>query len=150
MFDGNKLDELVIKTINEKYQDFSEEKKMELVEKTKAEFFKTSGETRGIPRNPKVGKLPDYDFHIKINIISMKVRGEDRRIVGTESIQTKAGLFDCYILEETVTIKFMMMKNVEKVKSWYAYGIGLVKEITYDKNGKLLSTMILTEIADNN
>ena len=150
VFDGNKLDELVNKTINEKYQDLPEEKKMELLEKTKAEFFKTSGEIRGIPRNPQVGKLPDYDFHIKINIISMKVQGEDRRIVGRESIQTKAGLFDCFILEETVTTKVTIMKEVEKIKSWYAYGIGLVKEITYDKHGKLVSTMILKEIVDNN
>ena len=76
----------------------------------------------------------------------MKVLGEERRIVGRERIQTEAGLFDCFILEETITTKFMMMKDVEKTKSWYAYGIGLVKEITYDKNGKLISTMILNEV----
>jgi hypothetical protein len=40
----------------------------------------------------------------------------------------------------------MMMKDVEKNKSWYAYGIGLVKQITYDKKGNLISTMILNEI----
>ena len=40
----------------------------------------------------------------------------------------------------------MMIKNVEKIKSWYAYGIGLVKEATYDKNGKLISTMTLKEV----
>jgi hypothetical protein len=38
------------------------------------------------------------------------------------------------------------MKEVEKIKAWYAYGIGLVKEITYDKSGKLISTMTLNEI----
>ena len=76
----------------------------------------------------------------------MNVSGEDRRIVGTERIETKAGSFDCFIMEETITTKSMMMKEVEKIKSWYAYGIGLVKEITYDKNGKLVSTMILNEI----
>lgn len=76
----------------------------------------------------------------------MKVQGEDRRIVGRESIQTKAGMFDCFVLEETITTKSMMMKDVEKIKAWYAYGIGLVKEVTYDKNGKLVSTMILNEV----
>ena len=40
----------------------------------------------------------------------------------------------------------MMVKDVEKIKSWYAYGIGLVKEVTCDKNGKLLSTMTLSEV----
>ena len=49
-------------------------------------------------------------------------------------------------MEETVTTKAMLMKDVSKTTSWYAYGIGLVKEITCDKKGKLISTMILNEI----
>ena len=145
IFDG-KLDSLVRNTIKDKYPDLSEEKKQDVIEKTKAEFLKMSGEIRGIPRYPKVGKLPDYDFNIKISLISMNVLGADRRIVGRESLQTKAGTFDCFILEETITTKSMMMKDVEKIKAWYAYGIGMVKEITYDKNGKLVSTMILNEV----
>ena len=76
----------------------------------------------------------------------MRVLGEDRRIVGKESIQTEAGRFDCFVMEEIITTKSMMMKDIEKIKSWYAYGIGLVKEITFDKNGKLISTMILDKI----
>ena len=105
-----------------------------------------SGEPRGIPRHPQVGKLPDYEFNFKVKIMGMKVTGEERKIIGRESIQTEAGLFDCFILEETVTIKAMMMTEVERTKSWYAYGIGLVKEISYDKNGKPVSTMILNKV----
>lgn len=146
IFGDDRLDSLVRNTINEKYADLSEEKKKEVHEEAKSQIFKISGEIRGIPRYPKVGKLPDYEFRSKISIISIKVLGTDRRIVGKECIQTKAGLFDCFILEETITTKFMMLKEVEKIKSWYAYGIGLVKEITYDKNGELVSTMILNEI----
>jgi hypothetical protein len=142
----DKLDSLVRNTIKEKYPDLSDENERNLLEQTKSEFIKTSGELRGIPRYPEVGKLPDYEFHIKMSIISMKVLGENRRIIGTESIQTEAGLFDCFILEETLTTKAMMMKDVETIKSWYAYGIGLVKETSYDKNGKLISTMLLNRV----
>ena len=142
----DKLDSLVRNTIKEKYPTLSDENERNLLEETKSEFIKTSGELRGIPRYPEVGKLPDYEFHCKVSIMSMKVRGEERRIAGTERIQTQAGSFDCFILEETISTKAMMMKDVEKIKSWYAYGIGLVKEITYDKNGKLISTMILNEV----
>ena len=145
MFDG-KLDSLVRNTVNEKYPDLPKEKEKEIVDEVKAGFFNISGEMRGIPRYPKVGKLPDFEFQCKISIISMKVFGGDRRIAGKETIQTEAGLFDCFILEETITTKSMMMKDVEKIRSWYAYGIGLVKEITYDKNGKLISTIILNEV----
>ena len=40
----------------------------------------------------------------------------------------------------------MMQKDVEKNISWYAYGIGLVKEKTYDKKGRLVSTTLLNRI----
>jgi hypothetical protein len=49
-------------------------------------------------------------------------------------------------MEETISTKALIFKDVEKTKSWYAYGIGLVKEITCDKDGKLVSTMILNKI----
>jgi hypothetical protein len=146
MFEGNELDSLVQSTLKEKYPDLPEEKKKEVYEKTKAQIMNISGEARGIPRYPVVGKLPDYEFHGKFSILSMKFIGKERRIVGTETIQTEAGSFDCFILEETITTKVFLMKEVEKIKAWYAYGIGLVKEITYDKSGKLISTMTLNAI----
>jgi hypothetical protein len=133
-------------SIKESYPDLTEEQVMEVLEEIKSRFAKVSGEIRGIPRYPKTGKLPDYEFQFKFTIMNMKVIGEERRIVGTEKIQTKAGLYDCFIMEETISTKALMMKDTEKIKSWYAYGIGLVKEITYDKNGKLISTMILNEV----
>ena len=146
LFGDDRLDNLVHKTIKEKYPDLPEEKMNEVYEEVKSQLLNVSGETRGIPRYPKVGKLPDYEFYCKIAIISMKVLGQDRKIVGTERIQTEAGAFDCFIMEETITTKSMMMKDVEKIRSWYAYGIGLVKEISYDKSGKLTSTMVLKTV----
>lgn len=130
--------------LEENYSELTEEQRKEVLKELQSMY--TSGEIRGIPRYPKTGKLPDYEFQFKLSIINMKVVGEERRIVGTEKVQTGAGAFDCFIMEEKITSKIMVMKDVEKIRSWYAYGIGLVKEVTYDKNGKLLSTMILNEI----
>ena len=146
LFEGKSLDSLIHSTIKDKYPDLPEDTKKEVIEKTKSQYLNISGDTRGIPRYPKVGKLPDYEFHFKMSIMSMRVSSTERRIVGTETIQTPAGSFDCFILEETITTKITIVKDVERVKSWYAYGIGLVKEITYDKNGNLISTMILNGI----
>lgn len=145
LFD-DKLDTEVRKTIQEQYPDLPEDKKQEVIRQIKTEFIKVSGETRGIPRYPKIGKLPDYEFQCKISLVNMKVICDNRKIIDKEHIQTKAGIFDCFVLEETMTTKSMMMKDVERIKSWYAYGIGMVKEITYDKNGNLISTMVLNEI----
>ena len=145
MFEGDILATFVGDAIAEEGSDVSEKEMKEAIEKVKSQF-KITGEIRGIPRYPEVGPLPDYEFQFKVSVISMSVSGENRRIVGTERIQTEAGSFDCFILEETLTTKAMMVKDVERTKSWYAYGIGMVKEITYDKNGKLISTMVLNEI----
>ena len=145
LFD-NELDSQVRKTIQEEYPDLPEDKKQEVIRQVKAEIIKVSGEARGIPRYPKIGKLPDYEFQCKVSLVNMKVICDNRKIIGKERIQTKAGMFDCFVLEETMSTKSMMMKDVERIKSWYAYGIGMVKEITYDKNGKLISTMVLNEI----
>ena len=144
-FEDNIIDSLVQSAIKERDVEVTEEEKKEILEKIRAEF-NMSGELRGMPRYPEVGKLPSYEFRFKISFINIKVIGENRRIVGTERLQTEAGEFDCFVMEETVTTKAMLMKDVSKTTSWYAYGIGLVKEITCDKKGKLISTMILNEI----
>ena len=145
MFEKDILGDFVDMALEEKKSEISEEDRKKAIEEVK-KHVNISGETRGIPRYPQVGKLPDYTFSFKISIMNMKVLGQQRMIVGTEKVQTEAGTFDCFILEETITTKAMMMKEVEKTKSWYAYGIGLVKEATYDKAGKLLSTMTLNKI----
>lgn len=136
------ITELVDKALKEKGADVPEK---EIQEAIHAEL-NLSGELRGIPRYPKVGKLPDYKIQLKFSIMNIKVSGENRNIVGKETIQTAAGAFDCFIIEETVTTKIMLVKEVEKTRSWYAYGIGLVKEIMYDKDGELISTIVLNEI----
>lgn len=141
IFEGDVLTSLVSDAIEDK-DELSEEEMKEAIEKMRSEFSIT-GEIRGIPRYPEVGELPDYEFQFKFSIFSVKVTGEDRRIAGTEKVVTNAGTFDCFIVEETITTKAMMMKEVEKTRTWYAYGIGLVKEISLDKKGKIQSTMLL-------
>lgn len=146
VFESDVLDTFVSSAIEEEgEEEVSAEELKSALEKIRSEFV-ISGEIRGIPRYPKVGDLPDFEFQFKFSILNMKVNGEDRRVVGTEKVATKAGTFDCFILEEKVTTKAMMMKDVERTKTWYAYGIGMVKEITYDKHGKVMSTLVLDSI----
>ena len=123
----------------------SEEEKKKAIEEVK-KLIEVSGEVRGIPRYPVIGALPDYEFVFKFSFVSMSVKGTERKISGKEKLTTPAGTFDCFIMEETVTTKAMMQKEVEKTVSWYAYGVGLVKENTYDKKGKLVSTTLLNSI----
>ena len=121
-----------------------EEKKKAIEEMRK--LIEISGEVRGLPRYPVIGALPDYEFVFKLSFVTMTVKGTERKISGKEKLTTPAGTFDCFIMEETVTTKAMMQKDVEKTVSWYAYGVGLVKENAYDKKGKLVSTTLLNSI----
>lgn len=145
LFEEDFLADILESAAKEESEEMSEEKKKEAVEAMKNQI-KISGEIRGIPRYPKVGKLPDYEFQMKFSIINMKVNGEQRKISRTEKLTTPAGTFDCFVLEETVTTRAMMQKEVEKTISWYAHGVGLVKEASYDKNGKLQSSTVLNSI----
>ena len=145
VFEGDMMD-IFLDAIEEKAGKEIPEEKMGLVVEELRSHFKVSGQMRGIPRYPQVGTLPDFEFEFKMSIVTMKISGANRKIVGTERIKTEAGEFDCFIMEETVTTKAMMMKDVEKTRGWYAYGVGLVKEISYEKNGKLLSTVVLNDI----
>ncbi len=145
MFEEDVLGEIIDSAAKDDGDQISEEKKDEAVRKMQSQI-KISGEIRGIPRYPKVGKLPDYEFQMKFSIVNMKVSGEQRKISRVEKLSTPAGTFDCFVLEETITTRAMMQKDVEKTISWYAHGIGLVKEASYDKDGNLQSSTVLNRI----
>ena len=146
-FEADVLAGLVKDAVKEEPTSASESEINAAIEEMKKNI-KITGELRGIPRYPKVGDLPDYEFQFKFSIVSMSASGTDRKITGTEKLQTPAGTFDCFVMEETVTSKAMMVKEVERTISWYAYGIGLVKEETYDKKGRLTSTTLLNHTSN--
>ena len=62
MFDGQSLDSLICNTIKEKHPDLPKDKEKEVIEEVKSKFIKMSGEPRGIPRYPQIGKLPVRSF----------------------------------------------------------------------------------------
>lgn len=144
-FEADVLGELIDAAAGAEGIGASEEEKKKAIEEVK-KLIEVSGEVRGIPRYPVIGALPDYEFVFKFSFVSMSVKGTERKISGKEKLTTPAGTFDCFIMEETITTKAMMQKEVEKTVSWYAYGVGLVKENTYDKKGKLVSTTLLNSI----
>ena len=144
-FEADVLGELIDAAAGAEGIDASDEEKKKAIEEMR-KLIEISGEVRGIPRYPVIGALPDYEFVFKFSVMSISVKGTERKITGKEKLTTPAGTFDCFILEETVTTKAMMQKDVEKTVSWYAYGVGLVKENTYDKKGKLVTTTLLNSI----
>lgn len=110
------------------------------------EMLNVDGESRGIPSEMSVGmKLPDYTVTIKIAMFNIKTACKNRKVVAREQLSLPAGTYDCFVVEETVTVSAFMTTEKETLKSWYAAGIGLVKQESYEKN-KLTSYEELSEV----
>lgn len=122
-----------------------EESDLQEAEKIASEVT-TSGECRGIPSGLAVGmELPDYSMEVKIMVMKMTVNCRDRKVVGRENLTTPAGTFDCFIVEETTSVRSMMARSKTTTRTWYATGIGMVRQEMLDKK-KTASVMELTAI----
>ena len=61
-------------------------------------------------------------------------------------VHTPAGDFDCIKIYTESKAKFMLFSEKEYSMSWYAKGVGIVKEERYNKRGKLQESMTLEAI----
>lgn len=100
------------------------------------------------PNNLKVGQtLPDNEMNMVIKASTMTIDGHvktyERKVVGKEKVTVPAGTFDCMVIESRSDIKLMISKK-SKTKMWIAKGVGIVKQETYNKKGKLQSSEKLT------
>ena len=104
-----------------------------------------TGECRGIPAELSVGmELPDYEIEIKVMFITSKMGCTDRKVIGRESVTTPAGTFDCFVVEETMTAKAMMVKEKTRQVSWYArpgQAADMGQEETYRDNSFDINTL---------
>ena len=105
-----------------------------------------TGESRGIPAELAVGmELPDYDVSIKVMFVTTKMNCKDRKVTARETVTTPAGSFDCFVVEEKTTVRTMMVNEKSNSKTWYARGIGMVRQEMWNRN-KLVSVTELTAV----
>ena len=105
-----------------------------------------------LPNNLSAGQtLPDADLlmNVRMNPINMKMtfRIFDRTVEGEETITTPAGTFDCIILSQSTESK-MGVKVKGSSREWYAANVGMVKQESYNKNGKKIASSLLTAFDD--
>ena len=75
--------------------------------------------------------------------MNMTVNITDRKVEGKETITTPAGAFDCFKISYSVSTK--MVVNVKsKGVDYIAEGVGMVRNETYNKSGKLMGYSELT------
>lgn len=98
-----------------------------------------------IPSSLNVGdKLPDASIKISGQIpFTMETKITDRQVEAIEKVTTPAGTFECYKVSYTIISKTMMTMEMKGV-DWIAKDKGMVKSESYNKNGKLNGTSLLT------
>ncbi|NDV16808.1 hypothetical protein GO009_12300 [Muricauda sp. TY007] len=110
-----------------------------------------SGTDVELPNNLSVGQeLPDANMELKMKMggaINMNTNVEtiNRKVEKQESVTTPAGTFDCYVIYSETKTKMMMANQTFPSRTWFAKGVGMVKQESYNKNGKLMGSMVLTQ-----
>jgi hypothetical protein len=103
------------------------------------------------PRELSPGQtLPDGSITVKVSnqgmtMMTMVVKIYDRKVEAVEDMTTPAGTFSCYKMTKTIETK-TMFKTIVKSTDWMAKKVGTVRSETYDKDGKLMSYMVLTSV----
>ncbi|MBR2134697.1 MAG: hypothetical protein IJ855_00520 [Bacteroidales bacterium] len=90
-----------------------------------------------IPENPTVGEDLG-DCGISIESLGTTGKYTNVRFTGQEEIETPAGTFLCWVLEYDYAseVNFIMkLKQNGTCKMWMKKGIGVVKNVLYDKKG---------------
>lgn len=107
----------------------------------------TSGKFPSIPRNPKVGTLPDaeFKFSVKEGIFSLnfKVAYTHRKVDGRERITTPAGEFDCWKITERLSVSVMLIKKHVIYTTWVADKVGIVKQDMMTTKKEMISSQVL-------
>ena len=80
-----------------------------------------------------------------VPVITLTYTVKDRKVEDLEQITTPSGTFDCFRIRETIDYQTMLLTRTFTTVSWYARGVGMVKQETYDQKGKLSGWMELTK-----
>ena len=112
-----------------------------------------SGTDVELPNSLSVGQeLPDANMQLKMKMggaINMNTNVEtiNRKVEKQESVTTPAGTFDCYVIYSETKTKMMMTNQTFPSRTWLAEGVGMVKQESYNKKGKLMGSMLLTQFS---
>ena len=121
--------------------------RLESVKKAvKASEYMCQGNGFYVPADIKAGQaIKDAKFSVHVGgTIKGTITLSGRKVVAKENVSVPAGSFSAYKVTETQTTKIVGAPTVVKVVTWYVFEKGVVRQEVYDKNGKLLNTIVLT------
>ena len=136
--------------------DFSSFVPDEMVDQYGDAEMTVEGDFISVPNDLKEGQqLPDGSGTVKINMggaaamnITMYMTITDRIVEKKESITTTSGTFDTYKISQNTKVNMKVMgmnrETESSSASWFAKGVGMVKNENYNKNGELINYQLLT------
>jgi hypothetical protein len=87
-----------------------------------------SGALGLIPNDMKAGNsLNDSKFKVNALGIPITISNYKRTVLGQEPVTTSAGTYNCLKVQEFIKVSVLMFSKTIRVISWYAPGIGEVK-----------------------
>ncbi|MDR1792815.1 MAG: DUF3108 domain-containing protein [Bacteroidales bacterium] len=100
-----------------------------------------------IPADIQPGQtLEDGDAEVQIAFMKMTVALTDGKCLAIEDITTPAGTFSCVKVAYKSASKAIGIKGNGTIITWYAKGVGIVKQEVYNEKDKLQTTQTLQSI----
>jgi len=115
--------------------------------------FEVTGNNMELPLVPVPGMtLPDASVSIsmKLGFINLKMSANvtNRKVESLEEISVKGGTFKAFKITSDVNSTVLGVKVNSRGADWYAYNLGMVKNVSYNKKGEIESSMELIEIQE--
>ena len=98
-----------------------------------------------IPSNISVGQKLD-DYSVTVEAIATSSSCTNVVVAAEEKVTTDGGTFDTYRIDMDIASKALIINFKGTSSQWYAKGIGEVKSVSYDKNGKVSGSRELVKI----
>ena len=112
----------------------------------KVQDIMSKGDASSVPAGMKVGTaIPDGTIKVRIGKISATIATQNRQVVEQKSITVPAGTFDCFLIKEEQVTRTVGSRT-ERIETWYAAGIGCIRQAVYDRKGRLDHTQELVSI----
>ncbi|MFP4367701.1 MAG: hypothetical protein ACLFQA_11465 [Bacteroidales bacterium] len=94
-------------------------------------------------------QLPDGEIKMVVKsgaatILTMTVNISNRKVEEMEDITTDAGTFSCYKISYDINSKAGFINTSSSAVEWIADGVGMVRNETFNRRGKLTGYTVLT------
>ncbi len=89
--------------------------------------------------------IPESEIKIRLDNIGASLHTFDREVKDHQKITTMAGEFDAYYMTETQEMHAIITIE-ENIETWYARGIGAIRQRIFNKKGEPIRGMELVDV----